>query len=80
MVAAENLGLPDTLASSFTLMEKEGLIPADLAERLRKMAGFRNIAVHEYQTVDPEIVEAIVERHLGDLQDFCRILVGRSIE
>ena len=28
-----------------------------LAARLRRMVGFRNIAVHEYEEVDPAIVE-----------------------
>lgn len=32
--------------------------------------------VHEYQALDPEIVEAIVERHLGDL----RALGSRIVE
>ncbi|HEX7186425.1 MAG TPA: DUF86 domain-containing protein [Thermoanaerobaculia bacterium] len=68
VVAAEGYGTPDSQAAVFTLLEKRGVIPSGLAGNLRKMVGFRNIAVHEYETIDPAIVEAIVERHLGDLQ------------
>lgn len=75
VVATEGYGLPDSVAASFTLLEKEGLIGLDLAERLRKMVGFRNIVVHHYETVDPEIVEAIVTKHLQDLRAFNRIVV-----
>jgi uncharacterized protein YutE (UPF0331/DUF86 family) len=50
-----------------------------LAERLRRMVGFRNIAVHDYQTLDPRVVEAIVSRHLGDLRDFAARLVQRFV-
>lgn len=77
VVATEGLGLPGKLAESFTLLERENVIDSDLAERLRKMAGFRNIAVHEYAAVDPEIVDSIVENHLGDLRDFARVVLRR---
>jgi uncharacterized protein YutE (UPF0331/DUF86 family) len=33
------------------------------------MVGFRNVAVHDYQAVDPAIVESIVEHHLDDLRE-----------
>jgi uncharacterized protein YutE (UPF0331/DUF86 family) len=70
VVAAEGYGMPDSQASVFTLLENHGLIEPELAGRLRKMVGFRNIMVHEYETVDPAIVEAIAEHHLGDLRAF----------
>jgi uncharacterized protein YutE (UPF0331/DUF86 family) len=52
----------------FVLLQQRGVIDADLTSRLRRMVGFRNIAVHEYQTIDPAILESILERHLGDLK------------
>lgn len=75
VVAAEGYGLPDTLGANFTLLEKEGIISSDLAERLRRMVGFRNIVVHDYEAVDPVIVEAILDKHLGDLREFTRRIV-----
>lgn len=72
VVATEGLGLPAKLAENFTLLERQGLIPPALADHLRRMAGFRNIAVHEYADVDPEIVESIVEHRLGDLHELSR--------
>ncbi|HYN21682.1 MAG TPA: DUF86 domain-containing protein [Thermoanaerobaculia bacterium] len=70
VAAAEGYGTPDSMAGVFALLQIRGVIDAELAGRLRRMVGFRNIAVHEYQTVDPEILEAILERHLGDLRVF----------
>ena len=75
IVSTEGYGLPETVGESFTLLEQQGLITSDLAERLRKMVGFRNIVVHHYETIDPQIVEAIVRKHLGDLNEFSRIVV-----
>jgi uncharacterized protein YutE (UPF0331/DUF86 family) len=68
VVAVEGFGTPDSTAEAFSLLERRGLIDAALADRLRRMVGFRNIAIHEYQTLDPTIVQRIVERHLGDLR------------
>ena len=41
------------------------MIDEELAGRLRRMVGFRNIAVH--QAFDPPIMIAITDKHLGDL-------------
>lgn len=68
VASSEAYGTPDSTAGVFTLLQQKGVIDAELAGRLRRMVGFRNIAVHEYQTVDPAILEAILERHLGDLR------------
>lgn len=68
IVATEGYGTPDSTAGVFTLLQQRGVIDADLALRLRRMVSFRNIAVHEYQTVDPAILESLLQRHLGDLK------------
>jgi uncharacterized protein YutE (UPF0331/DUF86 family) len=77
VVGTEGYGLPDSVAASFTLLEGQGIIDASLAERLRRMVGFRNIAVHNYQALDPAIVEAIVTRHLDELREFCARIIQR---
>lgn len=76
VISTEGYGTPDSTAGVFALLQQRGVIDADLAIRLRRMVGFRNIAVHEYQTVDPAILESILEHHLGDL----KALAGRVIE
>ena len=77
VATTEGYGLPDSVAASFSLLEGRGVLDAGLAERLRKMVGFRNIAVHNYQALAPEIVEAIVTRHLDDLRGFSARIVQR---
>ncbi len=69
VVAEEGYGVPDSTAGVFTLLERRGVIDGELAGRLRRMVGFRNVAIHEYRTVDPAIVETIIEKHLGDLRE-----------
>jgi uncharacterized protein YutE (UPF0331/DUF86 family) len=75
VVAEEGYGIPDSTAALFTLLNQEGVIDRDLADRLRKMVGFRNIALYEYRKVDPAIVETIVTKHLEDLRAFGKRVV-----
>ena len=77
VVATEGYGLPESVADAFSLLAGRGVIDADHAQRLRRTVGFRNIAIHEYQALDPSIVEAIVTRHLGDLRELAARVVQR---
>ena len=67
IVSDERLGEPRTNRELFDLLEGAGWIPPVLAGALRDMAGFRNVLVHGYDTVDLEIVRDVVEHHLGEL-------------
>ena len=77
VVASEALGLPDSLGASFSLLEQAGLLDAALAERMRRMTGFRNVSVHEYRRLNPAILGAIVRDRLGDLREFVRTILDR---
>jgi uncharacterized protein YutE (UPF0331/DUF86 family) len=46
------------------------LLPEDVAVNLKKMVGLRNIAVHDYQELNIDIVTFIIENHLIDFQYF----------
>ena len=77
VVAREGLGVPDELAASFELLKRAGILDADLAERMRRMTGFRNVAVHEYRKLDPAVVDSIVRDRLGDLRAFAKVVLER---
>lgn len=63
---------PDTMGEVFPLLAASGNISESLALRLKMAVGFRNISVHEYQSVDWEIVYSIINKNLGDFKDFMR--------
>src|SRR4051812_22205154 len=48
VVSARTLGLPASLKESFALLEQGGLLSHELALKMQRMVGFRNIAVHDY--------------------------------
>lgn len=37
--------------------------------------GFRNIAIHDYQAINIEIVKTILVKHLKDLEDFYAVIL-----
>jgi len=63
-------GVPQSGRDSFELLKKAGLLSAPLANNLQKMVGLRNIAVHDYQTLNLDIVKHVVENKLGEFTDF----------
>ena len=60
-VAVEHLGMPQSSAGSFKLLHQANKIDGQLASRLTGMTGFRNIAIHQYQEIEPEIIHYIMK-------------------
>lgn len=63
---------PATMGETFTRLGEAGLIDMGLAARLRSAVGFRNIAVHNYEAIDWEIVWLLADDPLGDFEAFAR--------
>ena len=61
---------PETMADAFASLERHGVLDGDLADRLRRAVGFRNISVHEYDEVDWQLVYRLVSERLGDFRSF----------
>ena len=74
VVAQEHLGMPQSSADAFALLQRAGKLDMLLARRLAGMAGFRNIAIHEYQQIDPHVIHYIVREGWQDLVRFCDAL------
>jgi uncharacterized protein YutE (UPF0331/DUF86 family) len=70
IISEEKLGIPENLKDSFRILKENKIIQPQLAAKMEKMVGFRNIAVHDYQAINPIILEKITQHHLGDLEDF----------
>ena len=76
IVSARKLGIPQEKREAFELLEKNGLIPKAMSENMKKMIGFRNIAVHDYKKLDETILQDVIENHLNDLLDFARTILN----
>ncbi len=70
IVASEGMGVPETIKDSFARLADAGIIGKILSHKMQSMAGFRNIAVHDYQAINPDILKAILTKHLPDIEEF----------
>jgi uncharacterized protein YutE (UPF0331/DUF86 family) len=61
---------PADYASIPAALCRHGVMAAPLEEKLRGLAGFRNLLVHDYARVDPARVRQALEIRLGDLAEF----------
>ena len=72
VVRVRALGLPRESRGAFEFLKSAQLIDAELADKMMKMVGFRNLAVHNYQSIDLEILHAIINQHLNDFRALTR--------
>ena len=75
IVSEKKLGLPKTSREAFRLLQEAQVIDEKLAKTLMNMVGFRNIAVHDYQAIELDILEAILEKHLGDFTVYTKVIL-----
>lgn len=73
------LGSPPTYADAFRALASAGVLDRDLAERLARAAGFRNLIVHAYADLDLRRVHAIAATGPEDLQAFLAALRDHRI-
>ncbi len=72
IISQENYALPSSYRMSFQVLQDNRRIDQDISQRLQKMVGFRNIAIHDYQEVDAGILGSILTKRLVDFEEFCR--------
>lgn len=78
LIRRERLGVPQSARDVFTLLAQGGWIEAPLADGLKRMVGFRNIAVHDYQTLQMPITISIIRNHLDEFLQYSQALLLRD--
>jgi uncharacterized protein YutE (UPF0331/DUF86 family) len=73
LIADKGLATPGSYKDIFSILSAAAVIPGELAGKLQKWAGFRNILVHNYLEIDHGIAYDILVRDLGELREFARI-------
>jgi len=75
IVSERKLGVPKSNREAFKLLQDADLIDEQLATTLMNMVGFRNIAVHNYQALQLDILQAIIEKHVDDFKQYTKIIL-----
>jgi uncharacterized protein YutE (UPF0331/DUF86 family) len=70
IIADANLPAPGSMGECFEQLRNLNLISDELANRMKKAVGFRNIAVHAYQEISWKIVFSIITTKLSDFVEF----------
>ena len=72
IIRRESLGLPQSSRDVFALLVSAHWLEPELAQAMKHMVGFRNIAVHEYQTLQLPITVNIIQSHLDEFLAYSR--------
>jgi uncharacterized protein YutE (UPF0331/DUF86 family) len=77
IISDEKLGEPQSNGDAFRLLARAGWLSTDQVAQLIAMAGFRNILVHGYVSVDLAVVIDVVSNRLDDLLHFVTAIRSR---
>ena len=72
IIAEQGWESPGSYQQAVEILERHDVIPRSLVERLRGLAGFRNVLVHEYLEIDGYTVYMTATEHLKDYELFAR--------
>lgn len=78
LIRKHHWGLPQSARDVFSILKDKGVISQELAESMKNMVGFRNIAVHSYQSLALPVVKSIIQYHLTDFTEFRQHLLERA--
>lgn len=78
LIRRERLGVPQSARDVFALLAQGGWITPALADGLKRMVGFRNIAVHDYESLQVPITIRIIETHLDEFLDYSQTLLRKE--
>ena len=60
----------------FVILAEEKIYPAEFAERIKGLGGFRNILVHDYINLNLELVYKNLQKGLPVFKKFARYIAG----
>lgn len=78
IVRKRRLGVPQDSRDAFDLLDAGGLMGRDLATAMKRMVGFQNVAVHEYDKLNLDIVKAIITQRLDEFLKFGRLVLQQE--
>jgi uncharacterized protein YutE (UPF0331/DUF86 family) len=74
LIAQNGYELPRSYKHAFAILEANAIIDSVVSEKMKRMAGFRNIAIHDYVKLDLKILQAILTSNLTDIEDYCEAI------
>ncbi len=76
--AGRDTRVPQSARDVFALLAAGGWIDTALADSLKRMVGFCNIAVHDYQALQLPITVSIITDHLDEFLRYIQAVLLRD--
>jgi len=77
LVSEEGLGIPNSLKENFALLKQAKVISSEMEKKMKNMVGFRNVAVHDYASIEVDILKSVLKKDLADLREFYTHILRR---
>lgn len=58
---------PQDAYQAFEILIQQGVQPAEGLKGWRKIIGLRNVLVHDYHNIDPEIIRSVIGQEYSDI-------------
>ena len=72
VISDEGWDIPNTLVGLYEVLREHKIIDEKLTGIMKKMAGFRNLIIHEYGEIDLNKVYEILTSRLGDFDKYLK--------
>ena len=72
-------GVPRSSSDAFEKLMEKGVISKVSYQNMKGMVGFRNVAVHQYQAIDYNIVEYVIKNRLEDFYKLNREIIDSCL-
>jgi uncharacterized protein YutE (UPF0331/DUF86 family) len=74
IISSENLKKPEDYRSIIIVLGKQSIIPDNFAKKFSEAAKLRNILVHMYTDIDPQVISHILENNLEDFDKYAKYI------
>jgi uncharacterized protein YutE (UPF0331/DUF86 family) len=71
IIAVHHFGIPQNSGDSFTLLFRNSILTEVTTRAMIAMTGFRNVAIHEYQSLNMEVVHHIAREGWQSMRTYC---------
>ena len=75
IISRQGLREPKDNKDLFVILFEKKVISQQVHKAMITMAKFRNIVVHDYARIEPEIVLGILKKDVGDFKSFAREII-----
>lgn len=75
IISVQRWGIAETFKDLFAILQRKNILEASMEATLINMVGFRNLAVHDYEELNYDIVEANIAKDCNDLLLFSEKMV-----